>query len=684
MFQARKILLKIGFILSIFIPLAVQSKTEEKTEDPNYSQTVIEAGKNWQLIEANGVIDDTDQSFKERYFIVSGVAGINEISIPDTLKNELVADATSSDILLNSSFEENEPAGNREKTYVVNQRIADEIAASLAQGTPTDFLMSIAESPDLGDEPSNLMGKPYQGLGSCDDRDITKGKHIAHNASVEKTWDLGDGFSGTLNLTAGAEANADGEVSITLKRAKVLFLCIPYGVKFNYAHVWGNGKVEQNATLSGELKYSNQKPWTWNIAKPFLFSVNFMAGPIPVHIGFNLPLTAGIDKGGLNASLTGVVNYSGQGSIYGEFNYKCTIEGCSGSSSFNTEKITPGNITTSISGRFQPSIYFQMALRGYLYNESIAYAQIGIRPYIKGDLWGYYGNTCGDADGNGSPEIVDALTFDLDWQVYITAQVDTFLTEEWNRNLWKSPTWHVKYWDLLNASDAVAPLLIGPANAAMGIMQAYGVKMRPCWPYEDKVNYTVDWGDGSNQLLNAAPDSGSASHAWSQAGTPLVTLTALNDAHGRVFNRSTSRSVNVGVATHKGMTWVVLGEQGSFSHVGSDKNTDELNGDTDPATALPILCIRPKEDMSIPDDIVFDENNGWASGYIGLTSVVKGASLISREFADSICAARFTSAYRMASLQDGGASSWWAKGIHFEPGVRFWVANDNQAANPWD
>ena len=45
--------------------------------------------------------------------------------------------------------------------------------------------------------------------------------------------------------------------------------------------------------------------------------------------------------------------------------------------------------------------------------EWLAYAQVGVRPYLRGDLWGYYGNACGDADSNGVNETVNALTFDL-------------------------------------------------------------------------------------------------------------------------------------------------------------------------------------------------------------------------------------------------------------------------------
>ncbi len=51
----------------------------------------------------------------------------------------------------------------------------------------------------------------------------------------------------------------------------------------------------------------------------------------------------------------------------------------------------------------------------------------GIQPRSgAGDLWGYYGNACGDADGNGINETVSALTLNLDWRLFLTAQASAF------------------------------------------------------------------------------------------------------------------------------------------------------------------------------------------------------------------------------------------------------------------
>jgi len=521
--------------------------------DPNYSQTLLESGPGWQRVETTGIIDDTQQPFSQQIYMIDDTQGVTNSPIPSILKDPLMEDIITSrgDNVYQSGFEENEASGKAGIAFAVNKQVADEIALSLAQGSPTPALLAMAESPDLGDEPpSPFKGNQPPGiLGSCSDRNITKGKHFGYSTGISNTWNLGDGFSGTLALNGDANVNADGEIKIRLKRAKILFLCIPYGVRFEHARVWGSVHAAQEATLSGTLNYSNPTPWTWPIAKPYLFSINFMAGPLPVHIGFKLPITAGVDKNGFNASITGSLTYSGQGSIDGTIDYICTRDGCSGTSSLTTNNPTPGVFTAGISGRFRPSIYLQVALRGYLYAEDFAYAQVGVKPYLHGDLWGYYGNNCGDANADGSFETVDALTLDLDWQLYVTAQVDTFITKEWRKNLWNSSRWHIKFWDLIGSS-ALSPMLIGPATVPVNSTQTYKARMRTCWPYQDTVNYTLNWGDGASQPLSSSwtfgiPVPGSASHAWSQTGTPQLTLMALNDAHGRVFNESTSRSVTV-------------------------------------------------------------------------------------------------------------------------------------------
>lgn len=89
-------------------------------------------------------------------------------------------------------------------------------------------------------------------------------------------------------------------------------------------------------------------------------------------------------------------------------------------------------------------------------------------------------------------------------------------------------------------------MLGGSATPTSGLSQAYTAKMRPCWPYADNVNYRLAWGDNTNSTFSGVPQSlTSSSHTWSTTGPYALNLTALSDTHGRVFKRTTSRSVQV-------------------------------------------------------------------------------------------------------------------------------------------
>jgi hypothetical protein len=644
----------------------------EPDPDPNYVQIVVAQGHGWQLVQTSGVIEDSAQRYTERVFMINGMHGLADVPLPQILKNELINDLAGT------------PEGET-MSFAINQRIADEIALSEAQGGPTDALIALAETDD--GNPPLLHDKSYLAKGSCGDRDIVKNKHFSINAPLNSSTSLSGGFTGSVSLTGTANLNADGEIKITLKRAKVWFLCIPYGVKFRHARVWGTALIDQGATLSGTISYSNPQAREWQIAKPHLFSIDFWAGPIPVHIGFNLPITAGFDQGGITGSVTGSATYSGRRSISGYLDYWCTASSCGGFSNFDTTNIGPQPLTGSISGRFQPSIYAQVAVRGYLYSEGVAYAQVGVRPYLRGDLWGYYGNNCGDADGDGFFETVDALTFDLDWQLYVTAQANTFLTSEWRHNIWSSPRWHIAFWDLLggDGSSALTPMLAGPAVVPANTAQTYGARMRACWPYTDNVDYTLNWGDGGTQALNGpAATLTNASHSWANIGTPQLSLLALRDAHGRQLNKTTWRPVQVSaVQGHMGMTWKLLGSDGSYAHVGGDAQTSPYNGDTSPTVSLPLLCLN-QDGRSAPFWMTFDFYNGWAAGEVRLSAPVQGLALTSRAVADGICLSTFGLGYRMGEFHDGGGGwSWWGQGV-LSPNTRFWVAIDDQPANPWN
>jgi hypothetical protein len=515
---------------------ALAQDAEPIPEEKVYAEKVLQEGQGWQLKNISGyAVDDRGEYYsKDVYTLQGGKEAAYTLPVVPILQEELAADAA---------------ATEGDSVYILDKAIADEIALSYEKGELTEALKAIAEPLDEEASGAKMAG-PF---GSCSDHHITKSKGFTLNTPISTSTNFGAGFSGTLSATGNISGSATGEVQLKIKRHKIFWVCVPYAVKFGHARAWGNATVGYGASVNGTVNYAFA--WENQIAKPYLGSLNFFVGPVPVHIGFNLPINLGLN---VNASVTGTVQYNGTQDATGAFDYTCTLSSCTGWSNYNLNGFnSPQPVTSSISGRIYPTVWAQVAVRAYLYSEWLAYAQVGVRPYLYGDLWGYYGNTCGDADGNGINETVSALTFDLDWQLFITAQAAAFggSPTQWN-NLWSTSRRHIKFWDLVGSS-AIRPILTGPSSVMQNTSATYNSRMRPCWPYGDTVNYQLAWGDSTSTSFSAAPSTLTAkSKSWSTAGTKTVALTALSDSHGRTLNATQSRSVQVNAPTGTWTPWL--------------------------------------------------------------------------------------------------------------------------------
>lgn len=477
-----------------------------------------------------------------QFIEITGRTGVALAPIPEPIREDLVDELAAS------------PDPDR-AAFSINVPIANAIEASLAQGSPTPELLAfVAQDPGSGGGIDSAgPGARFAAKRSCSDQSVGRTLPLKYTPRISQQWTLADNFTGSLALEGGGTVDAQGSVEVRLRRARVFWLCVPYGVRFDHARIVGTVTLENTATLSGTLRYDNPELWKTDIAKPELGGVGFLIGPVPVYIGFNLPIIAGLE---LEASATGDVQYRGGLRASGRFDYFCTASQCTGWNDVQSSQTVIDNPWgAGVSGRIKPSLYAEVAIRAYLYTDALAYAQVGVRPYLKGDLWGYYGNTCGDAEEDGHFETVSALTFDLNAQVKIKAKADVvFSRRPWESTLWESSEWHLGFWDLVGSS-ALTPMVGGPARTDAGRLTAYSLKMRPCWPYSDDVDYSVQWGDGSTSDVTgpASPpawQSVLASHAWGAPGTYPLQVTALRDGHGRAFGsgRTTARSIEVGAA----------------------------------------------------------------------------------------------------------------------------------------
>lgn len=145
-------------------------------------------------------------------------------------------------------------------------------------------------------------------------------------------------------------------------------------------------------------------------------------------------------------------------------------------------------------------------------------------------------------------------------------------------------------------------------------------------------------------------------------------------------------------ALRRAMTWTVVGQQGGHVHVGYDAQTNAYTGDTTIDQYRPLLCLLV-DGRAAPGGITFDVNNGWARGAVRATTAVRGDVLTSQARGDQVCAQNFGAGWRLAEFHDGrygpgfalrGGWSFWAAAGQLIPGARYWVAINDQPANPWN
>ncbi len=141
----------------------------------------------------------------------------------------------------------------------------------------------------------------------------------------------------------------------------------------------------------------------------------------------------------------------------------------------------------------------------------------------------------------------------------------------------------------------------------------------------------------------------------------------------------------------RGMTWTVLHQLDGITHVGSDLRTNPYAGDATCDQSYPVLCIFKSgggPPATSRPDLELNYYNSWSGAQVLSTGAVSGHQMPTVEAANQICADTFGSQYwQIAEFHDGnfGQGGWelWANGT-LPLGTRFWVAIDDQRANPWN
>jgi hypothetical protein len=416
-----------------------------------------------------------------------------------------------------------------------NALMADVTAAASATSTPESSLVYVVHK----DTANQLTAGPNGGvayLGGCSDsyRNYDADKGYSKTGALDKSFSEA-GFVGKLKVNASSSGNAKATVRLKVKRGGLFGACVPYAVAFVNVRLQGTATALADVEATGNWR--DKWEYSTTIAKPGLGDYYFTIGPVPVRLGFNLPIEAGVSADGFVAATV-----KGQARADGSFDYTCTTGGCSGNKSFSAGFTPSGDPVAFVSGRIQVKPWVQGALRLFLYSDSIAYGQVGIRPGVDLDVMGYAGNNCGDANGDGTNEWVAGTSLETAFRLDLTAKAYAL-----------GGDWETSY-DILrrrlsfstSSSSENTPwspmLRVSSTNLTTATVTAGS---RPCWPYTDALNYQLAWGDGVTETATRAPGTHSFTHTFPSRGTFPVTLSLVSDAQGRSINSSFTNNVYV-------------------------------------------------------------------------------------------------------------------------------------------
>lgn len=473
---------------------------ETKPGDPVLTSTVVASGPGWKKLRVKGSARDLDtdavSAFDQELLLVENGDGAAAAPISKLTRTALVADFAAK-------------KGTDDDTVSIIDPVKD------------------AEAQRLADSGVALFG-------ACSSYDKTLEKSL----STTKTYSYHKGsesgsFTGSADFTATLSASAYGKVVLRVRKS----WCVPVGVDLKYAQIRGNA----NVTAKAKVDATFEKKWSFSkrLAEPTIANVPFSIAGIPLKLVFTAPIDVGVD-----AAAKATMKLDGALVAKGAFDVNCTKNGCNGSKSATYDWAPNGSPTVSVSARVKVTPWAQAAIKASLYSDALGYGQVGVRGRIDADLWGYTGNDCGDANGDGTAEYVNALTLDLRAGVDITAKAEVLGNEvgSWS---WNVLDRHLAFYNL-GATTAMTPI-VRLVNAPLGSNTVKATaRMRPCWPYPDAMTYQVDFGDGTIASTSALAQAGAtASHTYGSWGQKTVKVTAVKDAGDRTPGQSTTESIRL-------------------------------------------------------------------------------------------------------------------------------------------
>lgn len=533
-------------------PLHAQTPPIGAFLNDDQSIEVIDQGTGWVQLRGYDLASDP-QRLAGTEFMVLRTEGLRDAPIPEELKLQLAED------FVKTSGDPTQLTGTPVSTW-----------------DNTAFEFVILEPYDQTDPPDPLGG-------SCAWEDELFETEQSFSDSPE--WDIWSYENGPLSGSLDAGLTVSGDV-----RAKVYWQwrlqCLSFKI-FRVKKVVVDGNLQINGEVNLSATYNDQWSYEkdWEIFDRQVASF-VIFGYIPINV--RLALDTGFET---SAEVSAELGLEAQLNLSGPFHYECDlVDGCAGSDGFQDAVTT--QLTGSVEVEAEAKVHATAKVKVEVADDDIAFVEAGAKGWARGDLWGYYGNACGDADSDGSNELVRAAALDTWVGLGVVAGSGGFLLPDNNWDLFERE-WHLDWWDLLGSggSTALSPMIQGSDTTDLGGSATYQLAMRPCYPYSDAVN--LSYGPGVTGPATLTPGSSATIvHTPTTGGSQDINVTAVSDSQGRDLQMAFSRTVDVyapprpEIVGHPADVEVVEGGSASFTVVatGSDDMTYEWRYGTTPIT----------------------------------------------------------------------------------------------------
>jgi hypothetical protein len=337
---------------------------------------------------------------------------------------------------------------------------------------------------------------------------------------------------------------------------------VPYRATLDHADV----KVD--ASLDGKLGVSGSvgKRFQGDLVAPIRFDLWEYTQSWWVYIfELNLELELGLDVGvrlDAEASASFEAGYETHGDV--GLTYRCTAGGCTrirnqGTSGLDWTKSFDRELEATVKVIPFADTNFTATLDLYGDAIEVAKMRLGLVSALPLTYFGYLGNLCSDANGDGQNELVRAQLLDAnaEFYAYVSADLpsrkyfDTFdisalglgrpVTGPLHGHPGKTGQLsrrHLLFEDLISEGSSVAEPVVQVA-ALVRPDSTLKLSPRSCHPFSEALRYEVEWGDGSPNYVGPG---GNVQHVWRALGEQHPRVRLVSDDAGRDY---TERWVDV-------------------------------------------------------------------------------------------------------------------------------------------